>query len=497
MEGNDSRRSRRATCLLLGPLGLVLGCGLLLAQPRPAHAAGDVGLSPSVLRFGSQEEGTTSSTKEVRVTNNDVVPLLFNGIFISNGDNADFVIRKDGCGQQLAPGDNCGIDVAFRPASGTFGPRSSTLEIHDNSASGDVQAITLVGQVASPDVDVEPSDISFGPQPSGTVSAPRSVTLTNHGDGELNVTDLKLDPTDDFDVVSGDCFRSIEPGAGCSIDVRFSPKTASGDVKAIRTTILTITDNDPSTPNQLVSIDGSVPTPVAELSTSSLDFGSQAAGTTSAAQSVTVRNTGTGPLTLGAIQVAGLDPNDFAVSHDACPGTLNPGQSCQIAMVFAPEKADGHLSALLTLTDDSPNVTQTVALHGLATAAPGSATPPAPRPAASEPAAGPAAVVATPDATASPTPDPTAAATPDAVSSDGVDPASVVERPAVTGGAARHPAARQDGHGLLAGALLSAVANDGAVLHAILTAALMALPLAVLAGLVRLGWMLRRRRRAA
>ena len=468
-----------------------------MAGPLPAHAATtEVGLSPSVLRFGSQEEGTTSSTKEVRITNNDVVPLLFNGIFVSNGDNSDFVIRKDGCGRQLAPGDNCGIDVAFRPASGTFGPRSSTLEIHDNSASGDMQAITLIGQVASPDVDVEPSDISFGPQPSGTVSAPRRVTLTNHGNGELDVTDLKLDPTDDFDVVSGDCFRSIDPGGSCSVDVRFSPKTASGDVKAIRTTILTITDNDPSTPNQLVSIDGSVPTPVAELSTSSLDFGSQAAGTTSAPQSVTVRNTGTGPLTLGAIQVAGLDPNDFAVSENGCPGTLNPGQSCQIAMVFAPEKGDGHLSALLTLTDDSPNVTQTVAVHGLARPAPVGVTPPAPRPAPSEPAAGPAAVVATPDATAIPTPDATTDSTPDAVSSDSVDPASVVERPAVAAGAARHPAARQDGHNLLGGALLSAVSNDGAVLHAVLTAILMALPVAVLAGFVWLGRVLWVRRRA-
>jgi hypothetical protein len=486
---------RRARLWLAATVTISLG-GLALAQPLPVRAAGTVGISAGTLHFGSQEENTTSSSKTVRVTNNDVTPLIFSGIFVNQGDNADFVLTHNGCGHSLAAGDSCGIDVAFRPGAGTFGPRSSELDINDD-ASTSLQTVTLIGQVASPDVHVDPPDLSFGAQAAGTVSAIHTVSVQNDGHGDMRITDLKLDPTDDFDVVSGDCFTAIAPGHGCSIEVRFSPKTASGDVKAIRTSILTITDNDVSSPTQLVSLDGSVPTSQAQLSITSIDFGSQAAGTKSAPHPVTLRNTGTGPLTIGALEVKGLDPNDFGVAGNACPGSLDPGQSCEMKLIFTPEKADGVLSALLTITDDAPNVTQTVAMRGTAT--PG-ARPPAPAPGGGTTStgadSGSAAPATTPSVAAPAIAVPTA--TPDTAIVDGPAQPGPAAPTADTGHTTLHAAPATtiaEQHNVLVGAVLSALANDGSLIRALLTVVMMVLPfavIAVIAGMGRRFWLRRR-----
>jgi hypothetical protein len=484
---------RRRLCFSVAATAAISLGGFALSQPLPVRAA-TVAVSAGAVHFGSQEENTTSSSKTVHVTNHDVNPLTFTGIFVKEGDSADFVITRNGCGHTLAPGASCSIDVAFRPGSGTFGPRSATLEI-DDDASPSPQSVTLIGQVASPDVHIDPSDLSFGAQAPGTASDIRTVSVHNDGNGPMRITDLKLDPTDDFDVVSGDCFTTIDPGHTCSIEIRFSPKTASGDVKAIRTSILTITDNDLNSPTQLVSLDGSVPTPQAQLSTTSIDFGDQASGTTSASRSVALRNTGTGPLTIGALEVKGLDPSDFAVAGNGCPGTLVPGQSCELKVVFAPEKPDGMLSALVTLTDDAPNVTQTVALHGnakpgakAASPAPGAVPPAGASSAPAQPATTPGAAAA---ATAAPT------ATPDTATVEGP---AVQSLPSPTSGAGHTtskatPVARVEQHNLLVGAVLTALANDGGVLRALLTAVMMVLPFALVTGLVAMGRLLWRRRR--
>jgi hypothetical protein len=482
----------RTSFSLAATVAISIG-GLALTHPLPVKAA-TVAVSASQVHFGSQEENTTSSSKTVHLTNTDVTPLTFTGIFVKEGDASDFVITRNGCGQSLAPGASCSVEVVFRPGSGTFGPRSSTLEI-DDDASLSPQSVTLIGEVASPDVQVDPSDLSFGPQAPGTVSGIRTVSVHNDGNGSMRITDLKLDPTDDFDVVSGDCFTTLDPGHSCSIEIRFSPKTASGDVKAIRTSILTITDNDPNSPTQLVSLDGSVPTPQAQLSTTIMDFGDQAAGTSSAPKAVTLQNTGSGPLTLAALEMKGLDPDDFNVKSNACPGALPVGGSCQITIAFAPQKSDGALSALMTITDDAPTVTQTVALRGNAKPSatttppvrtvppPGLVVPIQPVPAVAAPAS------ATPSSV--PTSDPTAGATPDTAT-----PLSVVERPVAGRHHAPSAAPRADEHNLLVSAILTAVGDDGAVLRGLLTGVLTVLPFAILAAAgwaARLVWMRRRR----
>jgi hypothetical protein len=108
--------------------------------------------------------------------------------------------------------------------------------------------------------------------------------------------------------------------------------------------------------------------PEATLSTSSLNFGSQAAGGAGPTQSVT--------LTAGAsMAVASIGISDgsanfkLVTTATSCPysgGTLAAGKSCTVDVQFAPT-ATGPLTGTVTLTDNSggiANSTQSISLNG-------------------------------------------------------------------------------------------------------------------------------------
>jgi hypothetical protein len=110
-----------------------------------------------------------------------------------------------------------------------------------------------------------------------------------------------------------------------------------------------------------------------------LFFGDVAVGTSAAAQTITVSNTGTADLTLGAVGLGGLNPGEFAKSSDTCSSaTLAPSSSCAIGIQFRPTSA-GDKAATVTLTGNAPgNPTDTVGLRGtgVATVLPIQPTPP-------------------------------------------------------------------------------------------------------------------------
>jgi hypothetical protein len=105
--------------------------------------------------------------------------------------------------------------------------------------------------------------------------------------------------------------------------------------------------------------------PAVSFSPTSLTFASQAIGTTSAPQSVTVTNTGNAGLFVNSAAV----PNtlDFTEVSDGCSGlTLAPGTNCSVSITFSPT-ASGTRSAAFTLTDNAANSPQTVPITGTGT----------------------------------------------------------------------------------------------------------------------------------
>ena len=102
--------------------------------------------------------------------------------------------------------------------------------------------------------------------------------------------------------------------------------------------------------------------PVVTISPASLTFAAQAVATASAAQTISLKNSGNADLTGVKITIAGADAASFAETNN-CGTTVAAGASCNVNVVFTPASA-GALSATVNIADNAANSPQAIALSG-------------------------------------------------------------------------------------------------------------------------------------
>ena len=85
-------------------------------------------------------------------------------------------------------------------------------------------------------------------------------------------------------------------------------------------------------------------------------------GSTSAAQTVTLSNTGNAALSISSMALGGANSADFAQTSN-CGASVAAGASCTISVTFTPSAA-GARSASLAITDNATGSPQTVSLSG-------------------------------------------------------------------------------------------------------------------------------------
>ncbi|TMK43327.1 MAG: choice-of-anchor D domain-containing protein, partial [Actinobacteria bacterium] len=101
------------------------------------------------------------------------------------------------------------------------------------------------------------------------------------------------------------------------------------------------------------------------VSPGALSFGSQAVGTKSGPQSVSVVASGPFQMTAPAA-LGGPNPGDFVLQGEACSiSDLEPTTTCSFAVAFAPT-AGGLRRATLSFSNNAPDSPQTIVLSGVA-----------------------------------------------------------------------------------------------------------------------------------
>ena len=243
-----------------------------------------------------------------------------------------------------------------------------TALLASSCGSGGNSALNAADATAS--ANLSPSTMAFTSKAVGTATSAQTVTVTNSGSADMNVSGIAMGGTNPGDFSqTNTCGSTIAAGANCAINIVFKP-TASGT----RTANVSLSDDASSSP-QTVSLSGTLATTTANISPASVTLGSEPLGTASAVQAVTVSNTGTGSLSLTGVSVAGANANEFSQTNN-CGSSLNPGSSCTVSVTFKPSAA-GSATAGVMIADTAPNSPQTVTLSGTGMAPVASPRPPA------------------------------------------------------------------------------------------------------------------------
>ncbi|MCB9763470.1 MAG: choice-of-anchor D domain-containing protein [Alphaproteobacteria bacterium] len=211
--------------------------------------------------------------------------------------------------------------------------------VPSDSGAGDPQAL------------VEPLSIDFGTLPlDSSADAEGSFTIRNVGRGVLLIQELAvLGESSPFAVVSLPS-SSIASGEAIPVGLGYGPLTPGvhSDTVLLRT-------NDPDQPEISIALTGQAEGPQLTLAPASdVAFGDIPLGCDASA-AVTMTNTGTGPLEIGAVQLTG----DAAFALDlmptengTLPWTLAPSGSVSVQVAYTPTTEDSVTAELRVNSDD-------------------------------------------------------------------------------------------------------------------------------------------------
>ena len=355
-------------------------------------------VSPSSLSFGSVATGSSSAAKTVTVTNTGST-----GVEIDNVTASGPFTETDTCGGTLlAGGASCTVNAVFTPTA--TGAQSGTLTIASLAANNPVN-VSLSGTGTGSGGGTPPPNLALSANMTASSSMsgfpavnandnntstywesldgnayPQTLTANFGSAGALGSVTLTLPPatawstrTETLSVLgstNGSTWTTLVPSTGYT----FNP--ATGNTVSFNLPAgtneqylqLSFTANTGWEAAQLSEFEVFAPTSSSGSATltaspSSLSFGNQTTGTTSAAQTVTVANTGS-----VAAAISSVTASSGYHETNTCGSSLAAGASCTAQVTFSPTVA-GSDPGSLTVASNATNSTLTVALSGTGTTA--------------------------------------------------------------------------------------------------------------------------------
>jgi hypothetical protein len=299
-------------------------------------------LSAHALHFEAQDVGTSSSPQSLTLTNNGKSAMQMNLIATGPGYS-----QTNNCGTSLASGANCQISVTFSPVLG--GTITNALGLF-TSATTNPLSVALVGTGLAPQIQL-PCCFYFYDQVIYT-SNTQTGTLSNTGQAPLAISSIVYTGTSDF-AETNNCPATLAVGASCTLSITYTPTIVGSESGTI-----TFNDNAPGNPQVMTVSGSSVSAGVPTLNPTSLTFPTTLIGQSSAPQTSTLTNTGTGALGISQI----FSNGDFPETNN-CPSSLAVGASCTITVTYTPSY-QGQESGYIYIYTDSSNFNTTLYVTG-------------------------------------------------------------------------------------------------------------------------------------
>jgi hypothetical protein len=329
-------------------------CAAFAALPFTVANSPIVLPSTLSLSFSAQVVNTTSASKAVTLKNTSSAAVTVNSITATG----NFAVLSNTCGSSINAGASCTVNVTFTPS--IAGSLTGSLAVSD-SAPDSPQTVALSGTGDLP-LTLSATSLAFGSETVGHTSASKTTTLTNNESTSLS---FSFSASGNYAISSSGttCGASLASKAKCNIAVTFTP-TANGSINGA----VTITDSSGFSP-QLVALSGTGTggtTAPLTFTPSTLTFSAQPVGTTSSAQTLTVKNGSATSLTLSTIAATG----DFSAAGSGatpCAASLklNAGSSCTLSVTFSPALgASGTVNGAVVITDTATIAQQVLDAKG-------------------------------------------------------------------------------------------------------------------------------------
>jgi hypothetical protein len=303
-----------------------------------------VTLSQTYLEFRTSLVGMTSMPQFVRLTNHSsTVPAKITSIATS----ADFEIATTSAqcvvGLTLAPLTSCTVAVVWTPRDS--GSRSGQVTIAASDA-GSPHVIDL--HATGTAIRLSSATLRWNPTAVGITADSQSIEVKNEGHTPIEVGSIRA--SGDF-YQQNTCGKELIQQQSCSVTAWFQPAAAGKRVGTI-----VIHDSDATGMQQifLAGVGSAL-----DLSPIKMDFGDQAAGSTSPPQIVTVANRGVANVSVAAVNASG----DFVIPGKTCGDTIAAGKSCRVSVSFSPT-ATGIRAGALSIETSAGSVPQKVTLSG-------------------------------------------------------------------------------------------------------------------------------------
>ena len=200
-------------------------------------------ISPSSENFGSVAVGSFVQ-QTLTIANDASTTVTISGISLTGANPGDFS-ENNTCSSPLPTAGTCTVTVTFAPTAA--GQRTATLTVTDD-APGSPQTASLTGTgFLVPLANLSPAALAFGNQTIGVTSSPQPVTLSNSGNGPLNIASIGVAGANarDFGQMNN-CPGTLNTGAQCIISVTFKPSLVGAESASLQ-----FSDNSANSPQQV------------------------------------------------------------------------------------------------------------------------------------------------------------------------------------------------------------------------------------------------------
>jgi hypothetical protein len=305
-------------------------------------------LGSTSLTFPGTIEGQLSTAQTVSLTNSGGLPLTSIAVSVSGAFQ-----QTNNCGTQLTGPASCAISVTFAPSQA--GVQTGALTVSDLLRT---QTVALSGTgLLPPAFSINPPSLSFAAQQVGVASAPATLTVTNTGGAPMANAGFQITGlgASSFGIGTTTCGAVLTNGSSCTVQVIFNPTTAGGSAATLVVSSSTLGVTAVSVP-----LNGTgTSTTGLNVSPAALTFPAVIPGQSSAAQTVTVSNTGSATATSLTVSVS----SQFGLTQNTCSSSLAAGMNCTVGVVFQPVSS-GKVTGALTVSSATGSNMATVALSG-------------------------------------------------------------------------------------------------------------------------------------